>query len=66
MKEFMETSDNGITINGEYYKTNRFADDIALLGNSEEGLQNTRHQMNRTLKDKCVVTVRYTKKKQKS
>ena len=62
-KEFMETSNNGILINGVHYKTIRFADDIPLLGNNGEELQNAFHQMNKILKHMCDMPINKEKTK---
>ena len=56
-RELMETSKNGIIFNGKCCEITRSADDIALLGNNEEELQNSLHQMNKIPKDKCDMTV---------
>lgn len=45
MKELLETSGNGIRINGKCYKTIGFEDDIVLLGSSEAELKNALHKM---------------------
>ena len=42
---------------GICYKTVRFSDDIALLGNSDDNLQNVLYQTNMILKDKCGMTI---------
>ena len=46
MKDFMETSNNGIIINDVCYKTIRSTDEVMLLGNNEEEVQYAVHQMN--------------------
>ena len=57
LKEFMETSNNGVIISGEPYKTIHFAYDITLLGNNGKELQNAVHQMHKILKDKCDIII---------
>ena len=52
---FSDTSKNGIQINGVCYKSNRFADNTALLGNNHKEL----HNMN-NLKDWCGLTINRT------
>ena len=63
MKEVMEASTNGTIINEVCYKTIRFADDIALLGNNEEELLNALHQINTDLKNKRHMMINKAKTK---
>ena len=63
MKEFSAKCTHGIKINGELYQTIRFADDIALIAESEETLEIALQELNDHLRVKCNMKINKTKTK---